>query len=294
MSVDFNYRHLYYFWVVAKEGGMVRAADRLDMAVQTVSTQVRELERTLGHTLLKPAGRGLVLTKAGVAAMRQAEQIFQLGEQLPDVLRDAIGAPSVRLTVGISEGLPKLVVRRLMQPVMQTPNLHLLCRENDFEDLLGDLALHRLDVVLADRAAPPNPNLKVYSHALGSSAIAWYATAELFAKANEGFPHSLAKVPVLLPSTHAAVRVRLDQWFERLGCKPNIVGEFEDSALLKTFGAAGMGIFPAAQMVHDDVVARYAVKRVGACEGVEEHYFAIGAHKKVLHPLVQKLLPAKL
>jgi LysR family transcriptional regulator, transcriptional activator of nhaA len=294
MSVDFNYRHLYYFWVVAKEGGMVRAADRLDMAVQTVSAQVRELERALGHTLLKPAGRGLVLTEAGVAAMRQAEQIFQLGEQLPGVLRDAMGAPSVRLTVGISEGLPKLVVRRLMQPVMQTPNLHLLCRENDFEDLLGDLALHRLDVVLADRAAPPNPNLKVYSHALGSSAIAWYATAELFAQASEGFPHSLAKVPVLLPSTHAAVRARLDQWFERQGCKPHIVGEFEDSALLKTFGAAGMGIFPAAQMVHDDVVARYAVRRVGACEGVEEHYFAIGAHKKVLHPLVQKLLPAKL
>lgn len=273
---------------------MVRAADRLDMAVQTVSTQVRELERALGHTLLKPAGRGLVLTQAGVAAMRQAEQIFQLGEQLPGVLRDAVGAPSVRLTVGISEGLPKLAVRRLMQPVMQTPNLHLLCRENDFEDLLGDLALHRLDVVLADRAAPPNPNLKVYSHALGSSAIGWYAPAELYAQASQDFPHSLAKVPVLLPSTHAAVRARLDQWFERLGCKPHIVGEFEDSALLKTFGAAGMGIFPAAQMVHDEVVARYAVKRVGACEGVDEHYFAIGAHKKVLHPLVQKLLPAKL
>lgn len=294
MNADFNYRHLYYFWVVAKEGGMVRAADRLDMAVQTVSTQVRELERALGHTLLKPAGRGLVLTQAGVAAMRQAEQIFQLGEQLPGVLRDAVGAPSVRLTVGISEGLPKLAVRRLMQPVMQTPNLHLLCRENDFEDLLGDLALHRLDVVLADRAAPPNPNLKVYSHALGSSAIGWYAPAELYAQASQDFPHSLAKVPVLLPSTHAAVRARLDQWFERLGCKPHIVGEFEDSALLKTFGAAGMGIFPAAQMVHDEVVARYAVKRVGACEGVDEHYFAIGAHKKVLHPLVQKLLPAKL
>jgi LysR family transcriptional regulator, transcriptional activator of nhaA len=294
VNADFNYRHLYYFWVVAKEGGMVRAADRLDMAVQTVSTQVRELERALGHTLLKPAGRGLVLTQAGVAAMRQAEQIFQLGEQLPGVLRDAVGAPSVRLTVGISEGLPKLAVRRLMQPVMQTPNLHLLCRENDFEDLLGDLALHRLDVVLADRAAPPNPNLKVYSHALGSSAIGWYAPAELYAQASQDFPHALAKVPVLLPSTHAAVRARLDQWFERLGCKPHIVGEFEDSALLKTFGAAGMGIFPAAQMVHDEVVARYAVKRVGACEGVEEHYFAIGAHKKVLHPLVQKLLPAKL
>jgi LysR family transcriptional regulator, transcriptional activator of nhaA len=293
MSLDFSYRHLYYFWVVAKEGGMARAADRLGMAVQTVSTQVRELERALGHSLLKPAGRSLVLTDAGTAALRQAEQIFQLGEQLPHLLRGTIAAPSVRLTVGISEGLPKLAVRRLMQPVMQTPNLRLLCRENGFEDLLGDLALHRLDVVLADRAAPANPNLKVYSHALGTSQLAWYAPAALHAAAVQGFPQSLSRVPVLLPATQSAVRARLDQWFERQGIKPHVVGEFEDSALLKTFGAAGMGVFPAAQTVHDELVARYAVQCVGPCEGVEEHYFAIGAHKKVLHPLVQKLLPGK-
>lgn len=293
MSLDFSYRHLYYFWVVAKEGGMARAADRLGMAVQTVSTQVRELERALGHSLLKPAGRSLVLTAAGTAALRQAEQIFQLGEQLPQVLTDTVAAPSVRLTVGISEGLPKLAVRQLMQPVMQAPNLRLLCRENGFEDLLGDLALHRLDVVLADRAAPANPNLKVYSHALGTSQLAWYASTQLHAAALQGFPQSLARVPVLLPTTHAAVRARLDQWFERLGIKPLVVGEFEDSALLKTFGAAGMGVFPAAHTVHDELIARYAVQRIGPCGGVEEHYYAIAAHKKVLHPLVQKLLPAK-
>jgi LysR family transcriptional regulator, transcriptional activator of nhaA len=293
MSTDFNYRHLYYFWVVAKEGGMARAASRLDMAVQTVSAQVRELERSLGHTLLKPAGRGLVLTEAGQAAMRQAEQIFQLGEQLPGAIRDAVGAPQVRLVVGISEGLAKLAVRRLMQPVMQTPRLRLLFRENDFEDLLGDLALHRLDVVLADRAAQPHPNLKVYSHALASSSIAWYAPHALLAQAKKNFPQSLQSVPVLLPSTHAAVRARIDHWFERMAIKPNVVGEFEDSALLKTFGAAGMGIFPAAEMVQDDLSQRYNVKRVGACEGVQEHYFAIGAQKKVLHPLVHMLLPAK-
>ncbi len=293
MSLDFSYRHLYYFWVVAKEGGMARAADRLGMAVQTVSTQVRELERALGHSLLKPAGRSLVLTAAGTAALRQAEQIFQLGEQLPQVLTDTVAAPSLRLTVGISEGLPKLAVRQLMQPVMQTPNLRLLCRENGFEDLLGDLALHRLDVVLADRAAPANPNLKVYSHALGTSQLAWYAPAALHATAVQGFPQSLAGVPVLLPTTQAAVRMRLDQWFERLGIKPLVVGEFEDSALLKTFGAADMGVFPAAHTVHDELIARYAVQRIGPCDGVEEHYYAIAAHKKVLHPLVQKLLPAK-
>lgn len=293
MSPGFSYRHLYYFWVVAKEGGMARAAERLDMAVQTVSTQVRELERSLGYVLLKPAGRGVVLTDAGLAAMRQAEKIFQLGEQLPAVVRDAVGAPSVRLIVGISDELPKLAVQSLMQRVIQEPNLRLLCLVDEFEDLLGDLALHRLDVVLADRAAPLNPNLKVYSHSLGSSPIAWYAPASLYAAARKNFPQSLAQVPVLLPTKHAAVRSRLDQWFERIAIQPNVIGEFEDSALLKTFGAAGMGVFPMASLVHQDLTSRYAVQRLGDCEGVEEHFFAIGASRQVLHPLVQKFFPAK-
>ena len=289
----FSYRHLYYFWVVAKEGGIARAAERLGMAVQTVSAQVRELERTLGHSLLKPAGRGLALTEAGRAAMQQADLIFRLGEQLPAVVRDAVSTPSIRLAVGISDGLPKLVVRRLMQPVMLEPTLRLQCSEGRFDELLAALALHRLDIVLADRAAPTNANLKLYSHPLGSSSIAWYASEALLAKASEGFPKSLSRVPVLLPTAHADIRPRLDHWFEQHGIRPRIVGEFEDSALLKTFGASGMGVFPAADWVHDDLVARYGVERVGPCEGVVEHYFAIGTEKKVQHPLVQRLLPAK-
>lgn len=229
-----------------------------------MSTQVRELERSLGYVLLKPAGRGVALTEAGVATMRQGEQIFQLGEPLP----------------------------ALMQPVMLEPNLRLLCHEHEreFEDLLGELALHRINVVLADRTAPPNPNLKLYSHSLGTSTLSWYAPASLLAAAQAEFPQSLASVSVLLPTTHTAVRARLDLWFERLAIQPKIVGEFEDNALLKTFGAAGMGVFPATEKVHDELTSRYGVKRLGACEGVEEHYFAIAAHKKVLHPLVQKLL----
>ena len=291
MGTPFSYRHLYYFWVVAKEGGMARAADRLGMAVQTVSTQVRELEKSLGYELLKPAGRGVALTDAGLAALHQAELIFQLGEKLPAAVRDAVGAPAVRLAVGISEGLAKLAVHHLMQPVMKTPHLRLICQEDEFEDLLGDLALHRLDVVLADRPAPTNPNLKVYSHPLGSSNVSWYAPAPLMAAARNGFPQSLAQVPVLLPTPSAAIRPRIDHWFERLGIKPNIVGEFEDSALLKTFGAGGMGVFPAADLIHAELIDRYNVKRVGACDDVAEHFYAIGANKKVLHPLVQKLLP---
>ena len=290
MSTPFNYKHLYYFWVVAKEGGISRAADKLDMAVQTVSAQVRELERSLGFALLKPAGRGLVLTDAGVAAMHQADQIFQLGENLPALVRDAVSTPTVRLAVGISDGLPKLVVRRLLQPVISEPNLRLLCNEGEFDELLGDLALHRLDLVLSDRIAPGNPNIKLYSHRMGSSAIAWYGTAKLVEQAIRDFPRSLGEVPVLMPTAHAAVRARLDHWFEQHAIRPRIVGEFEDSALLKTFGASGMGIFPAAEWVHEDLLAHYAVQRLGPCEGVTEHLFAIGTEKKVQHPLVQRVL----
>ena len=290
MRTAFNYKHLYYFWVVAKEGGMSKAAEKLDMAVQTVSAQVRELERALGCTLLKPAGRGLVLTDAGVAAMQQADQIFLLGEALPVRVRDAANAQVVRLAVGITDGLPKLVVHRLLSQVMHEPNLRLLCQEGNFEQLLGDLALHRLDIVLSDRPAPPHPNIKLYSHAVGHSAIAWYAAPSLSKTTTKRFPECLADLPLVLPTLRTAVRLRLDQWFEQRAIHPRIVGEFDDSALLKTFGASGMGAFPAAEWVHDELLAHYAVQRLGLCDGITEHFYAVGTQKKVQHPLVQRLL----
>lgn len=294
MSSHFNYKHLYYFWVVAKEGGITKAADKLDMAVQTVSAQVRELEKSLGFALLKPAGRGLVLTEAGLAAMKQADLIFKLGEALPSHVRDAASTPMARLTVGICDSLPKMVAHRLLLPIMPVKNLKLTCHEGELEDLLGDLALHRLDVVLSDRPAPSNINIKLYSHALGASDIAMYGTKSLAKAARQHFPQSLASVPILLPTPHNAVRDRLDRWFEQHHITPNVVGEFEDSALLKTFGANGMGIFPAAEWVHEDLLAHYAVSRLGACTGVKEHFFAIGTERKVNHPLVQSLLNQKL
>jgi LysR family transcriptional activator of nhaA len=286
----FSYRHLYYFWVVAKEGGMSRGAARLDMAVQTVSAQVHELERALGHALLKPAGRALTLTDAGRVVMRQADQIFELGEQLPALLRDSLGTQAVRLTVGISDGLPKLVVRHLMEPILGEPNLRLVAHDDEFDDLLADLALHRIDVVLADRPAPSNPNLKLYSHPLETTPVAWFAPPGLVAAAKRGFPASLANVPVLLPTGHTAVRGRLDRWFERHDVRPKVVGEFEDSALLKTFGAGGMGVFPAAESVADAIATDYGVQRIGVATGVEEHFYAIAAERKVVHPLVRRML----
>jgi LysR family transcriptional activator of nhaA len=291
MSLSFSYRHLYYFWAVAKEGGLTRAATKLGLSVQTVSTQVRELEQALGAALLKPAGRGLALTEAGRTALDLAEQIFSLGETLPERVREAVDVPTVRLAVGISDGLPKLVAQRLLAPILDTPQLRLLCHEDEFDDLLGDLALHRFDVVLADRPAPPNPNLRVYSHSLGSSPIAWYAHPRWAAEAGRDFPASLADVPLLLPTSHAALRPRLDQWLADLDLRPRVAGEFEDSALLATFGSEGLGVFPAATAVDDALTSRYGVVNVGRAEGLAEQFYAVGTDKKISHPLVRRLLP---
>ncbi|MDR7269919.1 LysR family transcriptional activator of nhaA [Pelomonas saccharophila] len=291
MSLNYSYRHLYYFWAVAKEGGLTRAAEKLGLSVQTVSTQVRELEQDLGAALLKPAGRGLTLTEAGRAALDVADQIFSLGETLSERVREAVDVPTVRLAVGISDGLPKLVAQRLLAPILDTPQLRLLCHEDEFDDLLGDLALHRLDVVLADRPAPPNPNLRVYSHSLGSSPIAWYAHPRWAKAAARDFPASLADVPLLLPTSHAALRPRLDQWLNEEGVRVRVTGEFEDSALLATFGSEGLGVFPAATAVDDALTGRYGVVNVGLAEGLAEQFYAVGTDKKISHPLVRKLLP---
>jgi LysR family transcriptional activator of nhaA len=292
MNQELNYKHLYYFWVTAKEGGMSQAATRLGMAVQTVSAQVRLLEQSLGHALFKPAGRGLALTDAGRVALEWAEQIFELGGQLQDAVRDAASQTRVRLVVGISDGLPKLAVRDLLAPALQEPQLRLMCHEDGFEDLLAALALHRLDVVLSDRPAPANPNLRLYSHALGSSPLGWYAPREWLAQARRDFPRSLAEVPVLLPTAQSSVRGRIDLWLERQGVQPRVVGEFEDSALLATFGASGMGVFPAAERMRDKLSQGYGLKWFAPCDGVQEHFYAIGTARKVQHPLVQRLLSA--
>ncbi len=276
---------------------MGKAANRLGMAIQTISTQVRELEKQLGHELLRPAGRGLELTPAGRVALQQADQIFQLGEQLPQRLRDATQQANVLLRVGTSDGLPKIVVSRLLDPIIRLPNIRLIVEEGEFDELCGQLALHKLDVVLADRALGANPNLKLHDHQLGRSALAWYATESLLAQlepnhTNHTLPQCLAQLPMLLPSRHAAVRLRIDLWLEQHNIVPNIIGEFEDSALLKTFGAQGLGVFPAPEWVHDDLQRRYGVRYLGQSEGLEEQFFAIATTKKVQHPLVSQLLAA--
>jgi LysR family transcriptional activator of nhaA len=292
MSAPLNYRHLYYFWVVAKEGGMARAAARLDMAIQTVSAQVRALEQELGFALFKPAGRGLALTEGGIAAMNQADQIFLLGEQLPALVRDAASGQGLRLAVGMSDGLPKLVVRSLLQPALQDPRVRLLCLEDEFDRLLADLALHRLDAVLSDRAAPANPNLRLYSHSLGEAALSWFIPAGLAKLSKLPFPACLSQLPVLLPTSHAAVRARLDRWFERQGLRPQICGEFEDSALLAAFGRSGMGVFPASRWSHDELLQDRGLRLLGESPELVEQFWLISSERRVQHPLVQRLLHA--
>ena len=269
---------------------MTRAAQRLDMAVQTVSAQVRELERDLGCQLLRPAGRGLALTDAGMVALQQAEQIFQLSQALPEQVLAAAQTPFVRLAVGIADGLPKLEVQRLLQPVLGVAHLRLVCDDGEMAGLLADLVLHKLDVVLTDHPAPPNLQLKVHSHSLGTSDIGWYGAPHWWALAHAGFPASLQQVPVLLPTTHSVVRGQLDRWLGQKGLHPQIVGEIEDSALLETFGSTGLGIFPAAITAQKDLLQRSQVQLIGACEGVQEHYYAISTERKVMHPLVQQIL----
>jgi LysR family transcriptional regulator, transcriptional activator of nhaA len=289
MSQSFNYRHLYYFWVVGKEGGLARAAERLNMAVQTISAQVRTLEQALGVSLLRPEGRNLVLTEAGVAAMHEADQIFALGEKLSQRIREASSGTTVRFSVGISDGMSKLAVHRLLAPVLNTPHLRLLCHEGEFEQLLAELALHKLDAIVADQPAPLNPSLKTTSQLLASTPIAWFAPAAWVQTAVANFPHSLSAVPVLLPTHHATLRGRIDQWLERERIRPQLAGEFEDSALLTTFAAGGMGVMPAPASLASHLQNAYQLTLVGHSPQVHESLHLIYSQRKVVHPLITQL-----
>ncbi|MFM0730378.1 LysR family transcriptional regulator [Paraburkholderia sediminicola] len=288
-----NYRHLYYFWIVVKEGGFARAAERLDMAVQTISAQVRELEKSIGRQLLKPAGRGVTMTEAGETAFNRAEQIFQIGEALLDEMRETGGERVARLAVGLSDGISKLAAHALLAPVLDTPSLRLLCHEGEHAQLLSELALHRLDLVLACQPAPHNADLRVVSQRLVGSPVDWYGPAEIIRKAaRAGFPQCLADLPVLLPTGHSALRARLDRWFEAEDIRPRIVGEFEDSALMAVFAARGLGVFPLAELGAEDVALLRGLRWLGRAEGVVEEIHAIRSRRGQHHALASQVIAA--
>jgi len=288
-----NYRHLYYFWVVAKEGGFARAAERLDMAIQTISAQVKALEQDLGHQLLKPTGRGVTVTDAGQAVFARAEEIFQLGELIPEEAAAAASGRSVRLATGMSDGLAKLAAHVLLKPVLDTPGLRLVCHEGESEELLAELALHRLDLVLACQAPAQNSSLRLTSERVMVSPVHWYAPGAIVRKADfEHFPASLAGLPVLLPTAHAALRGRIDRWFEAHRIVPRIVGEFEDSALLSLFAAQGMGVFPVTALGAADLAGVRGLRLLGKCADLREEIHAIRSRRGLHHPLVLRILQA--
>lgn len=293
-SLNINFHHLYYFWVVAKEGGVTRAAERLGVAVQTISTQVGLLEQALGKSLLDLQGRRLVLTEAGRAALTYADQIFLLGEQMQEALaQDELGR-TLRLTVGISDALPKVVAFRLLKTALQSPQLkqkvRVVCYEGKFESLLADLALHKLDVLLTDRAYSGNTSVRVFSHRLAQYEVSLFGLPELAARFGQNFPQSLHGAPMLLPTRNTAIRAQIDNWFEHQKIRPDLIGEFEDSALMETFGGSGLGLFPGPSSLSGDIHDHFSAVPVGTMQGVREECFAISNDRKIKHPAVEVIL----
>ncbi|MDP3638459.1 MAG: LysR family transcriptional regulator [Azonexus sp.] len=288
-----NYKHLHYFWVVAQEGSITRAAERLGVAVQTISGQLSLLERHLGKALFNSQGRGLVLSEAGRTALGFADQIFQLGDALVEAVQTSDSESTLRLRTGISDGIPKLLAYRLLSSVTSMPlEVRLICDEGEFETLLADLALHRLDVVLTDRAAPVGGNLKVFSKRLGDFENGLFATPALLERYQTGFPQSLNGAPMLLPTRHNAIRNRIDRWLESQNIRPKIVGEFEDSALLNTFGRGGLGIFPAPLVLAEQIAAQLNAQPLGPMSGVSEQIYAISNERRIRHPAIEVLCTA--
>lgn len=288
-----NYHHLLYFWTVAREGSIVKASEKLRLAQPTISGQLRRLEQSLGGKLFQKSGRGLTLTDVGQVVYEYAEQIFGLGQEMQDVLRGLHAVPGRRLSVGISDSVPKLIAYRILHPVLTMPNPpQLVCEEGEPAVLLADLASHKLDVVLADRPAPPNPQRRIYNHLLGSTTISLFATAPLARKLKRGFPASLHCAPFLFPVSGSALRTSLDLWLDSAGIQPTPTGEFRDSALLKTFGRAGAGVFAAPSAIESDVCADYGVQVLGRLPTIQESYFAVSVERRLKHPAVVALTAA--
>jgi LysR family transcriptional activator of nhaA len=294
MKNEINFRHLYYFWVVAKEGGITRAAERLGLAVQTVSSQLTLLEQSLGKTLFSQQGRRLVLTEAGRLAMNYADQIFLLGEQMQEALNEA-DSGRIRLTVGISDSLPKLSAYRMLEVATQMERpVRLVCYEDNFDALLADLALHKLDVVLTDREVRASSALKVFSNLLFESemlVVGAPALAEQY-DGGSGFPEKLNGAPFLLPARNNALRGKIDEWFVQHHIRPDVVGEFEDNALLNTFGRRGLGLFFAPAALMADIAEQFGAVQVGKVPSVREQFYVISNDRKIKHPAVEAILDA--
>ncbi|MDN4544015.1 MULTISPECIES: transcriptional activator NhaR [unclassified Pseudomonas] len=280
-----NYRQLHYFWVVAKTGSIVRACEQLNLTPQTISGQISLLEQTYGIELFRRVGRQLELTEAGRQTLPYAEQMFQLGGELELMLRAQPNEQQILFRVGVADVVPKSIVYRLIAPTMELSEpLRITCREDKLERLLADLAIQRLDLVISDSPMPSHLDIKGYSQKLGECGISFFATPELAARYGEDFPRNLHGAPLLIPGPETVVRSRLQRWFAEQQIQPQIVGEFDDSALMQAFGQSGSGIFIGPSVIADEVKRQCGVAVIGQTDAVTESFYAISVERKVKHP----------
>lgn len=286
-----NYQHLYYFWVVAKHGSITAACEVLHLAQPTISGQLAIFEQAVGSKLLLKQGRTLVLSETGRAVFHYAEEIFSLGRELTHMLKGRSTERGVRLNLGISDALPKLLAYSLVEPLLRLPELvQIHCLEDKTERLLAELALHGVDLVLCDVPATPASGARVFNHFLGESVVGIFAVPQLAERYRLDFPRCLNGAPFLLPTGNTALRRSLDQWFDTHELSPFIQVEVEDSALLKTFGAGGSGLFFSPVAVSEAIQRQYGVQMLGVAEGVVERFYAVTAQRRLKHPLVNTML----
>lgn len=282
-----NLKHLYYFWKVAKHGGIVRAGEAIPISPQTLSGQIRLLEDRLGTALFSRRGRTLELTDAGRLVMAYADEMFSLSAELERVIRHYPKGRPTEFRVGVADALPKSLAYRLLRPAVKLPDpVRIVCREWRLDRLLAELALHRLDLVISDAPVPPAVDVKAYSHRLGESGLAFLAHPDLLARCDAPFPHCLARLPLLAPGEDSAVRSRMMAWFERKRLRPNIVGEFDDSALMTAFGREGVGVFPAPRVLEEEYLTGEGLAVLGRTEEIRIEYFAISVERRLSHPCV--------
>jgi LysR family transcriptional activator of nhaA len=282
-----NYHHLRYFWTVAKEGSLARAAAKLHVSQPAISEQVRELEAALGEKLFRREGRTNQLTDAGQVVFGYADEIFSLGRELMNAVKQRPGARTLRFYVGVVDSFPKLVTNDMLAPVFGMPQtVHVICREGKLEDLLAQLAAHRLDIVLSDEPASSSTNFKTFDHPLGDTATTFCAEKKLAAKLRRGFPKSLHDAPALLPAENTSLRRALEKWFRDQHMEPRIVAEFEDLALMKVMAAEGRGFIAVPTVALKDAVAHYAFQVIGEAAQCRLHFHAITAERRIAHPAV--------
>lgn len=280
-----NYNHLLYFWTVAREGSITKASQLLHITPQTISGQIKLLEETIGEPLFQRQGRGLVLTETGQVVHIYADEIFSIGSELTQRLKSKEPGKPLEINVGIVNSIAKLIAYRIIKPVLNLDDpVRIVCWEGDLEKLLSDLAIHKLDLILSDRLMPTGLNVKAYNHVLGESTVSFFAQKKMAIPYRKKFPQSLHDTPMLMPISTNSLRRSLDDWFEKIEVTPKIVAEFDDSALLKAFGEAGVGVFPAPTAIKREVEHMYHASVIGEVDELKETYYAISPERKIKHP----------